>query len=215
MNATVNGDIAGTFTYTPASGAVLGAGSQTLSVTFTPTDTTTYNSATKTVTLVVNKATPVITWATPASVYTGTTLSSTQLNATASVAGTFVYTPVSGTAMNTAGNQTLSTVFTPTDTSNYNNASASVTLTVVVPQARIGTAGYASLQTAYDAAQTGNVIQLLEGSRSEIPIAARNITVSIKGGYNPAYSAVSSVTTIQGKILIRAGTLKIAGVKVK
>ncbi len=49
--------VAGSFAYTPASGTVLGAGSQTLSVTFTPTDTTDYATVTKTVSLTVNKAT--------------------------------------------------------------------------------------------------------------------------------------------------------------
>ena len=40
LNATVSGGIAGTFVYSPAEGAVLDAGTQTLSVTFTPQDTT-------------------------------------------------------------------------------------------------------------------------------------------------------------------------------
>ncbi|MBT1073652.1 MBG domain-containing protein, partial [Pelotalea chapellei] len=48
-------------------------------------------------TLVIAKATPAITWAAPAPVFVGTTLSATQLNASSTVAGTFVYTPVSGT----------------------------------------------------------------------------------------------------------------------
>jgi hypothetical protein len=59
LNATAsyNGTaVAGTFTYTPALGTVLGAGSQTLSVAFTPTNTNAYSSATATVTLVVNPA---------------------------------------------------------------------------------------------------------------------------------------------------------------
>jgi hypothetical protein len=51
------------------------------------------------VTIDVAKATPVITWATPASVVAGTALGATQLNATANVPGTFVYTPASGTAL--------------------------------------------------------------------------------------------------------------------
>jgi RHS repeat-associated protein len=51
---------AGGFVYTPSGGTVLSAGSQTLSVTFTPTDTTDYNTATSTVTLTVNKATPTL-----------------------------------------------------------------------------------------------------------------------------------------------------------
>ncbi len=52
LNAT-SGGVAGTFIYTPASGAILNAGNtQTLSVTFTPTDTANYSTpAAKTVTI--------------------------------------------------------------------------------------------------------------------------------------------------------------------
>jgi hypothetical protein len=52
LNATAS--VAGTFVYTPRAGTVLAAGTSTLSTTFTPTDKVRYNSATKTVTLVVN-----------------------------------------------------------------------------------------------------------------------------------------------------------------
>ena len=45
------------------------------------------------VAITVTKATPAITWATPADIVYGTALSATQLNATTTVAGTFVYTP--------------------------------------------------------------------------------------------------------------------------
>ena len=52
----VNGSVAGTFTYTPAAGTVLAVGNnQTLSVSFTPTDTTDYTSATATVTINVTR----------------------------------------------------------------------------------------------------------------------------------------------------------------
>ena len=121
--------VAGTFAYSPTAGAVLTAGSQTLSVTFTPTNTTSYNTATATVTLTVTKATPTITWATPAAITYGTGLSSTQLDATASVPGTFAYSLASGAVL-TAGSQTLSVTFTPTNTTSYNTATATVTLTV-------------------------------------------------------------------------------------
>ena len=56
---------------------------QTLTVTFTPTDTADYNGATATRDVKVQKATPVITWATPADITYGTALSATQLDATA------------------------------------------------------------------------------------------------------------------------------------
>ena len=188
----------GSFVYTPAAGAVLNAGTQALSVTFTPTDTTDYTSATATVSLVVNpepvtftvtpvsfpysgssqgptitpspagatfgttgatsatsvgsyslmanatgnytgtsgaqgwaitKATPAITWATPAAITYGTVLGATQLNATANVPGTFAYSPTAGAVLN-AGAQTLSVTFTPTDGADYNAATQTVSLTV-------------------------------------------------------------------------------------
>src|SRR5581483_4151810 len=127
LNATTT--VAGSFVYTPASGAVLNAGTQTLSVTFTPTDTANYNSNTGGVNLQVNKATPAITWATPSAITYGTALSATQLNATTTVAGSFVYTPASGAVLN-AGTQTLSVTFTPTDTANYNSNTGGVNLQV-------------------------------------------------------------------------------------
>jgi uncharacterized protein YwbE len=121
--------VAGTFVYTPALGTVLKAGSQTLSVKFNPTDTTDYKTATKSVTVTVNKATPSITWATPAAITYGKALSATQLDATSKVAGTFAYTPKAGTVLN-AGSQTLSVTFTPTDTIDYKTVTATVKLTV-------------------------------------------------------------------------------------
>ena len=54
-----NRTVPGTFTYTPAAGTILAAGNnQTLSVTFTPTDTNTYASASGSVELNVNPITP-------------------------------------------------------------------------------------------------------------------------------------------------------------
>lgn len=127
LNATA--DVPGTFTYTPAAGAVLNAGTQTLSATFTPTDAVNYASVTSTVPLTISKATPVITWAAPSAITYGTPLSGTQLNATAGVPGTFAYTPALNSVLN-AGTHTLSVTFTPTDTVNYTTATATVNLTV-------------------------------------------------------------------------------------
>ena len=97
LDATAN--VQGSFTYAPAAGTVLGAGSQTLSATFTPADTADYSAATASVSLVVNKATPTITWATPAAITYGTALDSTQLDATANVQGSFTYAPAAGTVL--------------------------------------------------------------------------------------------------------------------
>ena len=112
LNATAS--VPGTFVYTPAAGTVLSAGAaQTLSVTFTPTDAANYTNATKNVAITVIKATPVITWATPANIVYGTLLGATQLNATTPVAGSFVYTPAAGTLLTAGAAQALSVTFTP------------------------------------------------------------------------------------------------------
>jgi hypothetical protein len=131
LNATAS--VPGTFTYTPAAGTISPVGTKTLSVTFNPTDSVDYTTATASVQLVVNKATPVIIWATPASIAIGTTLSSTQLDATANVPGNFIYTPAAGTVESTIGSLTLTATFTPTDYTDYNSATASVTLAVTPP----------------------------------------------------------------------------------
>lgn len=80
--------IPGTLVYTPPAGTVEPVGTDTLSVTFTPTDTTDYQNATATVQLVVQNpptptVTPTISWPTPANITYGTPLSSTQLDAVA------------------------------------------------------------------------------------------------------------------------------------
>src|SRR5207237_2866245 len=105
LNATSS--VPGTLVYTPTDGSILAAGNNTLSVTFTPTDLANYTIATKTVTLTVTQAAPVITWANPASITYGTALSATQLNATASVPGTLVYAPATG-SIPASGTDTLS-----------------------------------------------------------------------------------------------------------
>src|SRR5439155_1597164 len=123
--------VPGSFAYTPTAGTVLPAGAHTLSATFTPADPRSYDSAAASVAITVNKATPPITWPTPADIVYGTALSATQLNATADVPGTFVYTPAAGAVPSAGAGQTLSTTFTPTDTTNYTTATASVTINVL------------------------------------------------------------------------------------
>ncbi len=124
--------VPGQFVYSPAAGTLLPAGTDTISLTFTPTDTIDYSSATTSVQVVVNKATPMITWANPAPIVDGTALSATQLDASASVPGTFVYSPAAG-AIPSAGADALNVTFTPTDTTDYKTATATATLTVNLP----------------------------------------------------------------------------------
>ena len=121
--------VPGNYTYDPAEGAKLDVGTHTLHVDFIPTDAINYTNASKDVSINVGKVTPTITWSKPADIKAGTALSSTQLNAVASVPGTLVYTPTAGTVLS-AGTHTLHVEFTPTDTASYTNASKDVSINV-------------------------------------------------------------------------------------
>jgi hypothetical protein len=128
LNASAS--VPGTFDYAPAAGEVLGAGSHTLLVIFTPTDGASYSRAEAMVSLTVIRATPTIAWPTPEKIPYGTLLSDSQLNATASVPGTFAYTPGPGTLLS-AGEHTPLVVFTPSNLADYAPAQAAVFLSVV------------------------------------------------------------------------------------
>ncbi len=121
--------LAGRFEYSPASGAALAAGTHTLLVTFTPTDSENYTTAEATVPLKVDKATPVVEWSNPDPIPYGTPLSEAQLRATSPLPGRFEYSPAPGAVL-AAGAHKLSVIFTPREGANYTTAQAAVSLTV-------------------------------------------------------------------------------------
>jgi sugar lactone lactonase YvrE len=112
LNATANFNgvtVPGTYTYSPVAvaGSVPPSGSQTLSVTFTPNDTTTYKAVTGTTTLTVNKAAPLVvltTSATPALAQNAVTLTATVSSGVSAPTGTVSF--LDGTTM--LGSGTLS-----------------------------------------------------------------------------------------------------------
>ena len=141
-------------------------------MTFTPNDAANYNTATASVTLSVNKATPTITWSNPTDISYGTALSGTQLNATASVQGSFAYSPASGAVLNVGNSQTLSVTFTPTDTANYNSASATVYFNVQKVSVSINWSNPAAI--SYGTALSGtqlNATANIPGTFSYSPVA--------------------------------------------
>jgi uncharacterized delta-60 repeat protein len=129
LNARAN--VAGTFDYSPGAGTALDASTQlqTLSVTFTPADQTLYPIVTKTVTLMVNQATPTMTWNdTPAAITYGTTLTDANVVTNPptfegeAVPGAYAYytggpgnwTPLAG-PLSAGDNQIVRVIFTPTN----------------------------------------------------------------------------------------------------
>jgi hypothetical protein len=127
LNATAS--VPGNFVYSPAAGAIPKAGTDILTVTFTPTLNKDYSTVTASVVIQVGRATPIVTWAPPSAITYGTALSATQLDATANVAGKFTYSPAAGKVL-TAGTYTLSVTFTPTDAIDYNKLTTTVPLVV-------------------------------------------------------------------------------------
>ncbi len=196
--------VAGTFAYSPASGTVLTTGSQILSVTFTPTDSTDYATATSIVSLTVNRAAPTITWATPAAITYGTILSVAQLDATTSASGTFAYSPPAGTLLK-AGQQVLMAIFTPTDTTDYIATSASVTLTVnkVTPTIAWSTPAAVAAGTALTSAQL-NAVPSVPGTLVYTPplgtIMSTTGNITLSTSFTPSdtvdYSDASATTIL-------------------
>lgn len=204
LNATAN--VPGTFVYSPAAGTVLTAGTQTLSVTFTPSDTTDYTTATASVTLLVNKATPVITWATPVPITYGTALTATQLNATANVAGAFSYSPAAGTVL-PVGNNTLNVTFTPTDTSDYSSAADSVVLTVNPAPGFSLTASPASLYISPGSSASSTIaLNPTGGFSGSVTLSVSTLPRGVTASFSPNPTTSSSVLTFKAKGKITAGT---------
>jgi hypothetical protein len=205
LNATSS--VSGTFVYTPAAGALLGAGTQPLSVTFTPDDSTHYTVATRAVNLKVNQAVPPITWPAPAPISYGTALTSAQLNATSTVDGVFAYTPPLGTIL-PAGTQTLSVNLVPTDGVDYKNATLNVHLTVnkavqtiaFDPLASPVTFGVAPITLSATGGASGNPVTFTAsgpGSVSGNMLAitgAGTVVVAANQAGNANYSAAAKVT---------------------
>jgi hypothetical protein len=211
---TLGATIAGTFVYSPPAGTVLNAGTQTLMVTFMPTDTVDYTTATKSVTIVVNQAKATISW-TPAvgTITYGMALGAQQLNATATgvggatVSGNFVYTPAAGTVL-TVGRQTLSVVFTSTNT-NYVGGTGTAAINVLPATPTLAWATPAPIAygtplsaTQLDATATGVTGSTLPGAFVYTPAAGAILnpgvqTLSVTFTPTDTVDYSTAMTTVQ------------------
>ena len=196
LDATAN--VPGVFTYSPATEAVLSAGTHVIAVTFTPTNTSAYRTASASVQLTVGQASPTVSWNTPAGIATGTALSSAQLNATASVPGVFTYQPAAGTVLG-SGNNVLSVTFTPTDSVDYKAVTATTILTVsslMTPTLTWSTPGaivYGTVLSAQQLDATANVAGIFSySSPIGIVLHAGNNILSVT--FKPGSAAYASAT---------------------
>ncbi len=210
LNATAN--VPGTMAYSPALGTVLPAGTQQLTATFTPSDTTDYQPVTIQTSLMVTApapTAPVITWNAPAPIQYGTALSNVQLDATASVPGTFAYSPAAGAVLH-AGSQKLTAIFTPADTASYATVTATVqcTVTQATPVVTWAPSSPIKQGTALGAAQL-NATANVPGSFTYSPAAG---TVLPPGAYQltatftPSNATDYTAATALNALTVNAGT---------
>lgn len=123
-------EVPATCVYSPALGTILAAGTYTLSVVCTPSDTN-YDVLTGTVTLVVkSKVKPKIIWFNPSAIVNPTPLGGTQLNAQANVPGSYTYNPAAGTVL-APGSHPLNVKFVPDNKDAYEELEANVTIVVL------------------------------------------------------------------------------------
>jgi len=159
--------------------------------------------------VLLSQTTPTITWPAPSAIDYGVALSSTQLNATASVAGTFAYTPAAGSVLN-AGTEKLSVLFTPADAIDYSTASSTVPLTVNKADASVtpnpGTKVYGTIDPVLGGTLSGFVasdhVSATYGRVAGETVAGGPYTISatlspagVLGNYNIAYSTANFTIT--------------------
>jgi hypothetical protein len=167
--------------------APLRAGSYVVSAALDNPD---YTAAPVSGTLVINPATPTITWADPAPIASGTALGAAQLDARASAAGSFQYSPPAGTVLTSAGPTVLSVSFTPDDTADYRPVGAQVTVNVTPPPV----VAFSAAQYAVDEnAGAATIVVTRSGDASR----AATVTLATGGGsatpgvqYTPVSTAV-------------------------
>ena len=211
--------VAGTFAWTtPTTVPPLGTTAE--SVTFTPTNTTDYNTVTLNVSVTVGKATPTVTTPPTASALTfGQTLSSSTLTGgVGSVAGTFAWT--TPTTVPPVGTDSESVTFTPTNTTDYNTVTLSVSVTVSKGTPTVTTPPTASAltfgQTLSSSTLTGGVASVA-GSfawttpTTVPPLGATSESVTFTPTNTTDYSTVTlTVTVTVGKATPTVTTLPTA-----
>jgi hypothetical protein len=197
--------VAGTFAYSPALNSVLSAGSQTLAVTFTPTDTVDYGAATAQVTLVVNKgatSTSVISSPNPSTSGQGVTLNATITPpgagaATGSVIFTDSVTGALGTALIGAGNvATLTTTALTANGSHVITATYSGDTNVLGSSAQVTQTVNGSLATTTTLASSVNPAYISQPVTFTATVTASNGSL-----------AIGTVNFFQGTTLVSSATL--------
>jgi len=198
LNATAN--LPGTFVYTPALGTVLNAGNQTLSVTYTPADSTDFAPQIKTVLIPVSQATQTISFtvASPVPYSAGLTI---PLVATGGASGN----PVTFSVLSGPGYLTGSVL----------NVTAAGSIVIAADQA--GNTNYSSAPEVIQTLVVNQITQTITFTplTSPVTFGVAPITLSATGGAsgNPVtFTLISGPGILTGDVLTvtGAGTIVVA-----
>ena len=188
-----------------------GAGTPMESVTFTPTDTTDYNTVTGSVAVVVTKATPTVSaWPAASAITYGQTLaSSTLTGGTASVPGSFAWT--SASTVPGAGTTTQGVTFTPTDATDYNlvTGQTSVTVNAATPTVSAWPAASAITygQTLASSTLTGGTASVTGAFAWTAPATTPSAGTPLESvTFTPANTAEYNAVTGQVSVIVNKAT---------
>lgn len=190
--------VAGTFSYTPAAGAVLSGGQQKLSARFIPDDTIDYSIATASVTLTVLQATPTVT-------LTGSTNPAFLANATSFTA---TISSASSAAAAPGGTVTFYDGATQIGTATASGGTATLTLSSLAEGGHTITATYSG-DTNYKPATSNALPETVE----DFTLTATNGGVAtVPPGGKAVFTLV--VTPVGGATVPAAISLNVSGVPV-
>ncbi|HLY65972.1 MAG TPA: hypothetical protein VKU60_10605, partial [Chloroflexota bacterium] len=149
--------------------------------------------------LLIQQATPLLTWTHPADISYGTPLSSTQLNATATlngnaVVGTWTYSPAAGTVLPPGSARQLRGSFKPNDTADFKGSSA----TVLINVGRAPTSAFvAGASASHTASRTSLTVRLSStatvsgGSVNFMVTSAEHTVGSVSGSVSKGVASAS------------------------
>jgi len=203
--------VAGSFAFTtPAT--TPNAGTYAASVTFTPSDQTTYKATNNNVNVSVAKAnSSVSVWPTASAITYGQTLASSSLSGgSGSPAGSFAFT--TPTNVPAFGTSSQSVTYTPTDSANYNTTVGSVNVTAnqksLTPTVTLnnkvydGTTDPATIASRSLSGIVGSDDVTLGSSGSVAAFGSRNV-----GGYTPSVTGLSLSGTDAAKYTLSTTTV--------
>jgi hypothetical protein len=165
-------------------------------------------------TLIIDKATPTITWARPADIVYGTGLGSEQLNATVagvaggSAPGVLSYSPVAGTVLNAGAWQSLTV--TAAETRNYRPATKTVYIDVLPASLIIRAADASRSYGDVNPAFSGTITGLKNGDSITASCSSSAVVSSPVGSYEIVPSVVEPGNRLSNyDVSLVSGTLAV------